>query len=120
MTFGEYVKQRRLTMGLSLRKFTASAGLDPSNYSKIERGVAPAPTGDSLAQLGAALQIENGSAAWVELEDLAAASRAVVPSDLEADRVAAKLPLFFRALRRGEQLTRADLDELVEKVKDAG
>ena len=117
MTFGAYVKQRRLALDLSLRKFTAAAGLDPSNYSKIERGVAPAPTGDNLRRLGEALGIAGED--WAELEDLAVASRSPAPTDLDPNEVVAKLPLFFRMIRKGEKLTRRDLDELIEKVREA-
>ena len=120
MTFGEYIKRRRLDRGWSLRKFTEMAGLDPSNYSKVERGAAAAPTGERLVELGRALGIKQRSADWAEFEDLAAASRAVVPAGLDSIRVVSGLPAFFRIMRKREKVTRKDLDELVRKIKEAG
>lgn len=38
MYFGKYIKKLRLEKGLSLRTFCNNLKLDPSNWSKIERG----------------------------------------------------------------------------------
>jgi transcriptional regulator with XRE-family HTH domain len=42
--FGEELKALRLTGGLSLRDFCKATGEDPSNWSKVERGILPPPT----------------------------------------------------------------------------
>ena len=39
MRFGEHIKARRLEMGLSLRAFCLKNNEDPSNWSKLERGL---------------------------------------------------------------------------------
>ncbi len=119
-TFGLYVRQRRLSMGWSLREFTRRAGLDPSNHSKLERGAIPAPAGEPLQRLAQALGIKEGSQEWQEFHDLAAASRAVVPPDLDKREVMARLPVFFRVMRTRGTLTRKTLDDLIEKIKEAG
>ena len=36
-TFGEFFKQKRIVLGMTLRQFCAENGLDPGNISKIER-----------------------------------------------------------------------------------
>jgi hypothetical protein len=38
MTFGEFVRQKRLAVNLELREFCDQAQFDPSNWSKVERG----------------------------------------------------------------------------------
>ena len=43
ITFGEYIRNLRIENNLTLREFCKSAKLDPSNWSKIERGIAPPP-----------------------------------------------------------------------------
>lgn len=118
MTFGEYVKRRRMARGISLRKFTSAAGLDPSNHSKVERGRVAAPTGERLEALGVALGITKGTAEWTRFEDIAAASQATVPPDLDRETTVGMLPVFFRIMRR-EKVTRKDLDELVKKIREA-
>ena len=41
--FNETVKSLRLQKRLTLRDFCEKVGLDPSNWSKVERGVNPPP-----------------------------------------------------------------------------
>ena len=38
MYFGKYIKTKRLSLDISLRNFCEQTKLDPSNWSKIERG----------------------------------------------------------------------------------
>ncbi len=45
--FGDYLKSRRLERDLTLRDFCRSAGEDPSNWSKVERGILPPPTDEA-------------------------------------------------------------------------
>ena len=59
MTFGEFVKILRSEQRLGLREFCVRYEHDPSNWSKIERGVIPPPKDLGLqeklaAQLGLA------------------------------------------------------------------
>jgi len=42
--FGDYLKSLRFSAGLTLRDFCRQSGEDPSNWSKIERGLLPPPT----------------------------------------------------------------------------
>ncbi|MFT5466346.1 MAG: transcriptional regulator with XRE-family HTH domain [Verrucomicrobiales bacterium] len=44
MTFGELIKDLRIEKRLMLRQFCQQLGLDPCNWSKIERGLTPPPT----------------------------------------------------------------------------
>jgi len=43
MNFGETVKNMRIAQQKTLRQFCNEHGLDPSNWSKVERNVNPPP-----------------------------------------------------------------------------
>ena len=42
-TFGDFVKEKRLALDLSLREFAKKVGMQPSNYCNIEADVLPPP-----------------------------------------------------------------------------
>ncbi len=116
--FGALLKQLRLARDLTLREFCQKNGFDPGNYSRLERGLFPPPqSNEAIEKYATALGLERGTDDWVELFDVAAAERGVIPPDLLSDEeVVEKLPVLFRTLRA----TRVDpdqLDELVERVR---
>ncbi len=39
MSFGEYFRYNRVLAGMGLNEFCWTASLDPSNWSKVERGL---------------------------------------------------------------------------------
>jgi transcriptional regulator with XRE-family HTH domain len=43
MTFGALLKELRIVKELTLRQCSADLDVDPSNWSKIERNITPAP-----------------------------------------------------------------------------
>lgn len=45
--FGEFMKNQRLARDLTLRDFCRATGEDPSNWSKVERGILPPPTDET-------------------------------------------------------------------------
>jgi transcriptional regulator with XRE-family HTH domain len=116
--FAEMLKRIRLKQGVTLREFCLKNGLDPGNYSRLERGMFPPPESHELLERYAiALGIKPGSCEWLELFDLAAAERGRIPEDIMSDEnVVDKLPIFFRTMR-GKSLTSEQLDELVEKIR---
>lgn len=69
MRFGERIKQLRLERNLGLREFCENVGVDPSNWSKIERGFKNFNTEDSLLfhSITVNLQIPKDSDLWAEL-----------------------------------------------------
>lgn len=116
--FGALLKRLRLARGLTLREFCLKSGFDPGNYSRLERGLFPPPqSNEAIEKYATALGLERGTDDWVELFDIAAAERGVIPQDLLSDEeVVNKLPVLFRTLRA----TRVDtkqLDELVDRVR---
>jgi transcriptional regulator with XRE-family HTH domain len=116
-SFGEFVKRMRIRNSLTLREFCRQANADPSNWSKIERGLFPPPKSKQVLQgIAGILNLKQGSEEYNTLFDLAAIG--YIPPDLISDQaVIEKLPVFFRTLR-GEKPTRKELEELIKILKE--
>lgn len=112
--FGDFVKNRRKELRLTLRSFCLEVGVDPGNFSKIERGILPPPKDrETLEKWAKALKIKEAQQLQ-ELLDLAAISKGRIPDDVISDReLAQHLPLIFRTVR-GDKIT----DEQFEKLKN--
>lgn len=119
-TFGEFLKEKRMEQGLTLREFCLKHHLDPGNMSKIERGLFPPPQDrEKLERWAEWLKIKKGTDDWLEFFDLASAESGRIPEELLSDEeVVEKLPLLFRTLR-GEKISDKKLDELVKMIKKA-
>jgi len=117
MTFGEFIRNLRIEKSLTLREFCRAAKLDPSNWSRIERGLASPPKSKFVLQgIAEILNIEERTEEYNTLFDLAAISH--IPTDLVSDeRVIDKLPVFFRTIR-GEKPNREELEELIRIMKE--
>ena len=75
ISFGEFFKQKRIGLGVTLRQFCQQNGFDAGNISKLERDVFAAPQSEEkLEEYANALKLERGSADWIEFFDLAAVS----------------------------------------------
>jgi len=116
-SFGEYIKEYRIKRSITLREFCRINNLDPSNWSKIERGMLPPPKSkEVLNELAKSLKISQNSDDWNTLFDLAAIGH--IPVDLINDTsMLEKLPVFFRTLR-GDKPTREELEKILKIVKD--
>lgn len=119
MEFGAHIKARRLEMGLSLRAFCMRHDEDPSNWSRIERGLAPPPESYArILQIGQYLGYAEDSPAMADLFDLASLGRGAIPPDIREDKaLMAKLPLVFRTLRDGP--TESELMRLADLIREA-
>lgn len=117
LTFGEYVKNLRIKKGITLREFCRIAGIDPSNWSKIERGLlSPPKSEEMLESVRKAINLGRNSEEYITLKDLAIIGH--IPVDLlESRKVVDKLPIFFRTLR-GERPTRKELENLIKILKN--
>ena len=117
-TFGDFIRDRRLQLRITLRDFCEKNNLDPGNVSRLERGMMPAPNSqDKLAHYAQALGIRRGTRNWATFMDLAAASGGKIPRDLMSnERVISRLPAFFRTLRN-KKLTDSKLDELLDRLR---
>jgi transcriptional regulator with XRE-family HTH domain len=116
--YGEFVKNRRIEKGISLREFCKALGVDASNWSKVERGLLSPPQDDErLRRIAELLDIEFGSPAWVEMRDLASIGAGIIPKDILSDEhVLKSLPIFFRTLR-SDKPTSDELDELISMIR---
>jgi len=113
--FGDLLKRLRKDRGKTLREFCIANGLDPGNYSRLERGMYPPP--QNVEKYAIAMGLKEGSSEWIELFDTAAAERGQIPADIMCDaEVVDKLPVVFRTLR-AKQISPEDLDDLVERIR---
>ncbi len=116
MNFGELIKELRIAKHLTLRHCCAELGVDPSNWSKMERAVTPPPKDIGILEGWAKFFRLTGQEKQ-EFFDLAALSRQELPADVASDeRVLAALPAFFRALR-GRDLEGDKLKQFIEDVR---
>jgi transcriptional regulator with XRE-family HTH domain len=118
MMFGEFIKERRIAKGISLREFCKRLEMDASNWSKIERGLlAPPQDEGKLKEIARALDIKFDSALWKDMKDKANIDAGIIPEDILSDeRVLNSLPIFFRTIR-SEKPTPEDLDQLIGMIK---
>ena len=115
-TFGAQLKELRIQKELTLRQCSEQIGVDPSNWSKFERGVNPAPKDVAIIE-GWAAFFDLHDAAKQEFFDAAALSRGELPVDIASDeKVLTALPAFFRAVR-GAELDEARLKQFVEDIR---
>ncbi|MBN8456945.1 MAG: helix-turn-helix transcriptional regulator [Verrucomicrobia bacterium] len=116
MKFNEIAKNARLDQRLSLRQFCQEAGLDPSNWSKIERGVNP-PSGDPEIMERIADKLKLFGDSRKEFFDAADIARSQIPADILSDEdLVRKLPAFFRVMR-GNQMTQEQADMLLADIR---
>jgi transcriptional regulator with XRE-family HTH domain len=107
----------RIKKGLTLREFCRRTELDPSNWSKIERGFLPPPKSRALLEeIARILGLSNGSDDWHTIFDLATIS--FIPAEILGDQsIVDKLPVFFRTVR-GEKPTRKEQENIVRIIKE--
>ncbi len=117
-SFGEFFKDRRVTLGLTLRQFASNFSLDPGNLSKMERGLLPPPQNkEKLEEYAQYLNLKKGSDNWYEFFDLAATETGRIPDEILSDaEVMNQLPLLFRTFR-GQKVPEDKLDKLIKKIK---
>jgi transcriptional regulator with XRE-family HTH domain len=120
LTFGEFFKEKRISLRKTLRGFCAENSLDPGNISRLERGHMPPPqASDKLEEYARYLQIKKGSDDWYKFFDLARIEAGRIPDELLKDEaVVASLPILFRTLR-GQKISEKKLEKLVEFIKKA-
>ena len=109
-TFGAFVRQKRMALGISLRGLAARLGLSPVNMSNIETGRRPAPTREYLDKLAVELRLSREDRE--ELLDLAARPN--------AQRVSADLPEYImeRDIVRAALRTAKEVDATDEEWQE--
>jgi len=116
MNFGQLIKELRIAKQLTLRRCCAELGVDPSNWSKMERGVTPPPRDTRLLERWAAF-LGVTREKKQDFLDLASLARQEIPPDMASDqKVVAALPAFFRAVR-GQELEGERLKQFIEDLR---
>jgi transcriptional regulator with XRE-family HTH domain len=120
LTFGDFFRTRRVSLGLTLRTFSERFGYDPGNISRLERDIlSPSIDKQKLKGYAVALKIPKDSEEWVNFFDLAHAAKGKLPEDILKDKRSVKyLPLLFRTAR-GKKLSKKKLEELVNLINNA-
>jgi len=120
MSFGELVKELRIAQKKTLRQFCHENGLDPSNWSKIERDVNPPPKDEAtLSRWARFLGLNPDTEPWADFICRAEISRGNIPREVMSDeKLLAKLPVFFRTVR-GAEFTEEQLNDFIAKVREA-
>ncbi len=114
--FTETVKALRIQKRLTLRDFCDQAGLDPSNWSKVERGINPPPGDVGVLERLAKFFGLTGTKKLAFMDE-AALQRREIPPDVADNVILQKaLPAFFRAAR-GHELTKAELASLSDDIR---
>lgn len=114
--FGEFFREMLIAKNMSLREVARASGIDASNLSKMERGVAyPPQKRETLQKLARALNLDETEER--RLFELAALVNGMIPEDLEHVKKNKAIPLLLRAIdniQLDEEQT-AKLAELIEK-----
>jgi len=118
--FGKLLKNLRIERNLSLREICKLVGYDPSNWSKIERGIISPPSDERILQSWAkALGLSPKKKEGREFIDEARVAQGIIPEDILTSQDAVKcLPAFFRTLRN-EKPTKEEIDQLIKLIKNS-
>lgn len=117
MTFGEFVKEKRQTMGITLRAFAEELNIAPSYVSDIEKHKRNAPSQEILERMAIILHLSEIDKN--KLFDLAAASKNTIADDITG--YVGGNPNVRVALRKAKELNLGDsewlkiIDEMVNK-----
>ena len=105
--FGQWLREKRIAKGFSLRKFAEKVGVSPTYLSHVEQGAADPPTAERVKTM-AELLGENAD------EMIALAGR--MPEDLPEiiQRRPTEIP---ELLREANGLTADQLRELTEQIR---
>jgi len=116
--FGEFARQKRIQLGLTLREFCRRHGYDVVNMSKVERGrLSPPQKRSYLERYAQALGVQEGSDDWMTFFDLASSCAGRVPDRVMSDpELLPKLPLIFRTIS-GKPVSSQKLRELAEEIR---
>jgi len=111
--FGTFVKGLRIKKSMGLCEFCKKNSHDPSNWSKLERGILTPPKDERKLQLWAAqLGLEPGTGDWYTFFDLASVESDHLLSGIKGDKNLIKeLPQLFRIIR-GQKATEEEMRNL--------
>lgn len=118
-TFGEFFREKRISLGFTLRSFCERYDYDPGNISRLERDIlSPSVDQQKLEGYASALKITRDSEDWSTFFDLAHTAKGKIPEDIRNDpKVLSILPAFYRTAR-GEKLDKKKIDQLIKLLNE--
>ncbi len=118
-TFGEFFRQKRVSIGYTLRSFCERYGYDPGNISRLERNIlSPSIDKQKLEGYAAALKIPRDSEEWTVFFDLAHTAKGKIPEDIiKSPNIVSILPAFYRTAR-GDKLDKKKIKQLIKLLND--
>jgi transcriptional regulator with XRE-family HTH domain len=116
--FADFVKERRLELRYSLRKFCQLLEIDPGNWSKTERGKLNLSLDDEkLKEMADLLELPDDSRERADFFAMAAIAKKEIPKEVYSDEELVDiLPIFFRTAS-GTQPTDEELDKIIETLR---
>lgn len=116
-SFGQLIREERVSKGFTLREFCRKTGFDPSYWSRIERGKAqPLKSSEFLNKVAEVLGIDATSDKFHLLKDTALVDS--IPSQLAPEQhILDSLPLFFKTARGGTP-TEDDMNKLLNIIRN--
>ena len=119
--FGSFVREKRLAKGLGLREFCAAVPIDCSYWSKVERElVSPPQTDEMFRKVVDALGLVPNSKDWNELKQRAVMGAGRLPESVMNDKELLEcLPIVFRPNGAGRVLSRKELVNLADKIRNS-
>ena len=116
--FGNFIKEKRIALEMTLREFCRKLNEDPSNWSKIERGVNPPPKDENkLKKTAEILNIKKESTDYSLLFDSAKTDAGAIPEYIMKEKeILDSLPVFFRTMGSVKP-TKEEIQELIDILK---
>jgi hypothetical protein len=116
--FGDFVREKRLEVGLANRAFCDAIHFDYSQWNRIERGLEPPPKDRAvLKTIGDVIQLQTEED-WNQLFDLAMEEKAVNRRSVSDSEATAALPVCFRA-PEDKPLTPETVKKMKRFIKEA-
>lgn len=118
--FGQILKNLRIKNELGLRQACKLTGYDPSNWSKIERGLLAPPSEEkTLKEWAKILGLKKEGKQYKEFIYQANIAQGIIPSSILSNKNAvACLPAFFRTVGN-KKPTKEEIDQLIKLIKQA-
>lgn len=116
--FGALLGKLRTENNLSIREVCKLVSYDPSNWSKIERGLISPPSEEkTLKSWAKALKVKTGNIQ--EFIDNAQIAQGIIPDDiLDKTEMLELMPAFFRTVRN-KKPSKGEIDRLIALIKSA-
>lgn len=116
--FGALLGKLRAENNLSIREVCKLVSYDPSNWSKIERGLISPPSEEkTLKSWAKTLKVEKGGIH--DFIDNAQIAQGIIPDDImDRAEMLELMPAFFRTVRN-KKPSKEEIDRLITLIKSA-